>query len=261
MALRCTVCLLAVLAAGCATADSTGQGQDADPVGVRVLRIGVSRSAPPLIYEEDGETRGLEADMARRLTAELNMQPRFVPMFFPNLIFEIRQKNIDIIMAGMSITPARRREVAFAEPYMIVGQQALVRADEAHLYPNTEAVRTPSARIATEASTTGNAYVTRHMTNATRTVFPTLAAAVEALERGLTDIVVTDSTAAAWIAADRDDADLIVVPGLFTEESLAWAVHRDDKRLLGEINGVLRKWKADGTLDQMIARWVSPRSD
>ena len=201
MALRCTVCLLAVLAAGCATADSTGQGQDADPVGVRVLRIGVSRSAPPLIYEEDGETRGLEADMARRLTAELNMQPRFVPMFFPNLIFEIRQKNIDIIMAGMSIAPARRREVAFAEPYMIVGQQAL------------------------------------------------------------TDIVVTDSTAAAWIAADRDDADLIVVPGLFTEESLAWAVHRDDKRLLGEINGVLRKWKADGTLDQMIARWVSPRSD
>lgn len=261
MALRWLVCMIAVLAAGCATGSSTDERQADDPVGVRVLRIGVSRSAPPLIYEQDGETRGLEADMARKLAAELNMQPRFVPMFFPNLTFEIHQKNIDIIMAGMSITPARRRELAFAEPYMIVGQQALVRADDAHLHPDIETVRTTSARVATEASTTGNAYVTRHMPNATRTVFPTLAAAVEALERGRTDIVVTDSTAAAWIAANRDDGDLVVVPGLFTQESLAWAVHQDNKRLLGEINGVLRKWKADGTLDEMIARWVRPPSD
>lgn len=249
---------------GCATprAKTVTPPDAVAPLG-KPLRVGVARSAPPLIFGEGENVEGIEADLARKMGEALNRPVEFVPMFFPDLITELRAQRIQIIMAGMSVTPGRERVVRFAEPYLINGLQGLIREDEAAKLGSVDRIEMGQWRIGVEKDSTAAVYVERRMSNATVVVYPTIADAVKSLTapRSRIDLVLYDSTSVRWFAArSRDEGAvgprLIAVPGLLTEEPIAWAVHPSDDELLKQANDVLAKWKADGTLDAILAKWL-----
>jgi ABC-type amino acid transport substrate-binding protein len=247
-----------VLLVGCATepTDDEPAVEVASRPDLPTLNVGTSRTVPPIIFEEDGETVGLEADFARELAAALGMKARLVPMYWPNLIPELRAGRIDIIMAGMSITEERKREVAFTDPYLTTGQAALIRAADR---PSLGAVRQVLATrrpIGVEVDSTGERFVAENIPRAARRSFPTVFRAVEALIVGDVDVVIHDQPTILWMAREHAEDDLFVVPGRFTDESLAWAVRRDKAQLRQEINAILEKWKRSGRLEAIIARWV-----
>jgi polar amino acid transport system substrate-binding protein len=255
--------LLVAWIAGCeGSATRTGEESAISPrpADLPVLRIGVARNMPPIIFTEDGRTVGLEADLARGLAAELGREPRFVPMHWPDLIFELRQQRIDIIMAGMSITEARRAQVAFAKPYAVVGQKALVRAADRATLSTTGAVLTMTGRVGVEQSSTAEQFVRRQLADAKVVAYPAVQRAVEALGRREVEAVIHDSPTIAWLQRQYADLQLWAVPGLLTRESLAWAVHPENEQLLAEANRVLAEWKRTGHLRRMLDRWI-PASD
>lgn len=241
---------------GCSAADSRSD-RSAPPGPDNTLRVGISGTAPPIIFQEDGKPAGLEADLARELARALGKQVQFVPIFWPNLILELRDRRIDIIMAGMSVTDARKGRVAFADPYLIVGQKALIRAKDRATLGTADGVRATSRRVGVETGSTGEQYAKRHLPNAETFALPTLTAAVDALVAGQIDMVIYDSPSVQWIVNQRRDDDLFAVPGLLTTESLAWAVNKNDAELLGQVNRVLADWRTSGKLAQITARWLS----
>jgi polar amino acid transport system substrate-binding protein len=256
-------CLGAVLATaglliGCATEHTTEEPltEASTQPALPTLKVGTSPTAPPIVFEEDGETVGLEADLARELAAALGMQERLVPMFWPNLIYELRAERIDIIMAGMSITDERKRRVAFTRPYLTTGQAALIRAADRSSLGTLSQVMATRRPIGVEVDSTGEAFVTERMTLADRRQYPIVSQAVEALIVGDVDAVIHDQLTVLWLAREHAEDDLYVVPGRFTNESLAWAVHRDKDQLRDEINEILDTWERTGKLEEIIARWV-----
>jgi ABC-type amino acid transport substrate-binding protein len=42
----------------------------------------------------------------------------------------------------------------------------------------------------------------------------------------------------------------------FNEEYIAWGVRRDDRDFLMNVNGILGKWKEDGTLNEILFKWL-----
>ncbi|MDY7109810.1 MAG: transporter substrate-binding domain-containing protein [Planctomycetota bacterium] len=262
-AIRSGRCLAAAfmivgLIIGCAaepTADEPAMEAASQPA-LPTLNVGTSRTVPPIIFEEDGQTVGLEADLARELAAALGMKARLVPMYWPNLIPELRAGRIDIIMAGMSITDERKREVAFAEPYLTTGQAALIRAADRPSLGTARQVLGTRRPIGVEVASTGEGFVSEQMPRATRRSFPIVSKAVDALVLDDVDVVIHDRPTILWLAREHADDDLFVVPGRFTEESLAWAVQRDETALRQRINDVLEKWKRTGRLEEIIARWI-----
>ena len=116
----------------------------------QVLRVGVSETAPPLIFLQNDEPAGIEADLARQLAEALGRKIQFVSIYWPNLIHELRDGRIDIIMAGMSVTDQRKRRVAFAEPYLVVGQKAMIRAKDQETLGTTGTIRVTSQRVGVE---------------------------------------------------------------------------------------------------------------
>ena len=40
------------------------------------------------------------------------------------------------------------------------------------------------------------------------------------------------------------------------EEYLGWGVHRDDSKLLTQVNFILRNWKKNGTLKEVLSKWL-----
>ena len=220
------------------------------------LNVGTSRTVPPIMFEEGGETVGLEADMARELADALGMKLRLVPMYWPNLIPELRAGRIDIIMAGMSITAERKREVAFTDPYLNTGQAALIRGKDRPAIGVVQQVLMTRRPIGVEVGSTGEGFVAASISQASQRSFPAVFKAVEALLTADVDVVIHDQPTILWLAREHAEDDLAVVPGRFTDESLAWAVQRDNAVLRQSINEILADWKRSGKLNEIIARWV-----
>ncbi len=236
-------------------AAATTQGVEAERA---TLVVGVSRSYPPIIFKEGERTVGLEADFARKLGEELGMAVEFRPMFWPDLINELSYKRIDIIMSGMSITPARQRLVGFAEPYLAVGQLAMVRTADRAVFADAEAIMKTDRRIGVEMGSTSAKFAYEKVPNAGIINFATVAKATAALRDKQVDLVIHDSPSLYWIKANAGEG-LHVVPHLLTREQLAWAVRSDNTELLSKVNAVLKRWRASGELKQMIDHWLGAR--
>ncbi len=246
---------LALLAGGCSTTTGPAAPPGASEGSADVLRVGVTPNYPPIVFEENGEIAGLEADFARNLGRPV----KFVKLRWNDLIPALRKGKIDVIMSGMSITTSRSVEVAFTDPYLKLGQAILVPARQFLKYEYPQVIRFLDVRIGVEKGTTGDLFVQQQCRNAKRVPFSSAEKAAEALARGKVDVVLHDATVIWKLAGKFESKGLIAMPTMLTEEYLAWAVRRDDTALLKELNAVLDGWKRDGTLQEMISRWIPVR--
>ena len=243
------------ICAGCGTPAIT-VGQRPATAKKDVLRVGVSETAPPLIFTQDDKPAGIEADLARQLAETLGRKVQFVSIYWPDLIPELRDRRIDIIMAGMSVTDRRAGRVAFTEPYMLVGQRAMIRAEDEETLDTVGAVRVTSRRVGVEKGSTGESLARTELPRAEVFALPTLEEAVNALRKGQVDVVIHDSPSIQWMVANSKDDKLLVVQGRLSTESLAWAVAKDNTQLLNAANGALAEWKESGKLQEIIEKWL-----
>ncbi len=102
----------------------------ANAAAAQSLRVGVSPDYPPLAYLNGGEVVGIEADNARAVGEIIGKSMKMVRMPFKELIPALEAGKIDVIMSGMSVTEERAARVLFSDPYMAMGQMAIMHKDK-----------------------------------------------------------------------------------------------------------------------------------
>lgn len=236
---------------GCAANDvKTGQAP-----GNPIL-VGVTPNYPPVIFKTNEQITGLEADLARRLAAELNRPVEFVEMSWERQIPALLEGKIDIIMSGMTITQARQVRIAFSQPYLTSGLMIAFAADNASKYTSLQNIMEYVPAVGFVAGTTGEVYARDKFRDGNRMV-PVKSAneAALALKNRRIDIFVYDAPSIVWIVSENE-AELKLLPEMLNIEYLGWGLRRDDRELLAEVNALLSKWKNDGTLKQTILKWL-----
>ena len=242
-----------LLLAGCQPAPAPPPRTDN---GLPTLRVGVNPDYPPVIFMKDGRISGLEADLARQLAVELKMNLEFVVMKWEQLVPALQDDKIDIIMSGMSVTKLRNMLVLFTEPYMSIGQMALVRSADAAKYPFAKALQLRSDRIGVKEGTTGEIFVREACPQATAVPFANPEDAYRALLAKRIDVMIYDAPF-IWTMAARDaNKGVSALPFFLTREQLAWAVNRGNTDLANRANRALVKWRDNGILEKIIKRWV-----
>ncbi|MFV8817481.1 transporter substrate-binding domain-containing protein [Haliea sp. E17] len=220
------------------------------------LRVGMTTDYPPLAFRQSGEVFGVEADNARAVGKILSRQVRIVELPFAELIPALQAGRIDVIMSGLSATAERSREVQFTEPYLRVGQMAIIHRDKVGSFSQPWAIYREGVRIGVEPDTTGAAFAARELPDAEIKFFADSAAAFQALRNNLIDIYIHDAPTSWQLANSKQDQDLISMYRPLTEEMLAWAVRKDDQALAGELNRSLQLMRSNGTLDYILNRWI-----
>ncbi|WP_108485467.1 transporter substrate-binding domain-containing protein [Oceaniglobus ichthyenteri] len=86
-----------------------------------VIRIGLSIFTPWSMRDVNGELIGFELDVGRQLAEDMGVDVEFVPTAWDGIIPALVSGNFDVIISGMSITPARNLTVNFTEPYAYTG--------------------------------------------------------------------------------------------------------------------------------------------
>ena len=248
---------LAVLAAVLVaqSGNDAARADDAPP-----LRVGIAPNYPPLAFKEDGKLAGIEVDFANRLGAALGRRVVLVETPWDDLgkaLFE--EKTIDIVMSGTSITEQRKQKVDFTDPYLNVGQMVLIRDADYPRLRNAKALDTSNLRVGFISNTTSEHYARQHLSRATLEGFPDTDAGVAALRDKQIDAFITDAPA-VWRVTGGFFSKETQLRGLYeplTHEQLAWAVRKGDHKLRTQLNAVLKKWKRDGTIDDVLDDWIT----
>jgi polar amino acid transport system substrate-binding protein len=237
--------LLAGIGGGCAT----------DRAESDFLRVGISaEEVPPLLMRENGRLAGLEVEFAVLLGLEMRRPVQFVPLRRDELIDALSADRIDIIMAGLTVTPERRARVAFAEPYMKNAVMGLTRREEAAAFATAGDVTSFPGTIGVRAGSRADTFVQARCRQARRVEVPDAEGAVDALDQGIVDLYLDDAPAIVWTASLHEaSCGGIWIP--LTEDDLAWAVSRTNPELAAHVTGILRTWKREGRVRTMVGQW------
>ncbi len=236
---------------GCAASGvKTGQAP------VNPILAGVTPNYPPVIFKMSGQIKGLEADLARRLAAELKRPIQFVEISWERQIPALLEGKIDIIMSGMTITQARQVRITFSQPYLTSGLMIAFTAQNASKYTSLKDIMESIPAVGFVAGTTGEVYARDKFREENRMI-PVKSAdeAALALKNGRIDVFVYDAPSIVWIVSENE-AELKLLPELLNIEYLGWGLRQDDRELLVGVNAALSKWKNDGTLKETILKWL-----
>jgi len=237
-----------LLLAGC----STPKGAQKNEL---VLRVGTSADYPPLAFIQDQQLMGAEIDLAHTLATALGKELKVVEMNWNELIPALETGRIDIIMAGLSITEARKMRVAFSDPYLETGQMALYRRGDSERYASKDSIVKHHPAIGVQPNTTGDAYVQKNMPTARRVPLLKPQDAPFHLKNRNIDVFIHDGPAIMWLAGTHESS-CTLLPEPLNKEWLAWAVSPERPELLRQVNQWLAERKQDGTLARILTRWL-----
>lgn len=121
-----------------------------DHDGGDLLRAGYALEAPYAYRDARGELRGEAIDTLRAgLQRAGLLEPVWVHVEFPRLLHELRSGRIDVIAAGMFITPERAAQAEFTRPTTSVRMGLLVpKGNPLGLHALVDVHRSDGARLA-----------------------------------------------------------------------------------------------------------------
>jgi polar amino acid transport system substrate-binding protein len=267
------VLALLAFAAGCggdddeegqpATQPGTGTEHAVDLSGILkepgVLTVGAEPPAPPFIIPPfpDNPT-GFEVDIAEEIGRRLGLEVKWIEFVWTNL-FSPAPKPFDFDINETTITEERDEVVDFSIPYFEANQSVLVhKGTDAENATTLEDVK--GLLLGAQEATTGLGYIrdTIKPTQKER-VFPTTAAANQALLNETIDAFIIDLPIAAGLVAENPD-DLVVIGQFITDEN--WGiVFEEGSELKEHVDRVLQEMIDDGTLKEFQDEWLPGTTD
>ncbi|MFD2229181.1 substrate-binding periplasmic protein [Alkalimarinus sediminis] len=239
--------ITALIVAGCANFGSFG----------RVINVGMATNYAPLAFEKDGQLQGMEVDFANALGESLNASVNIKAYSWEALLEALNNGEIDVVMSGVSITEKRQSMMLFTEPYMEIGQMAIIRTEDAGHLANKAQLMSGDYRVGYSRNTTGQKFVTEQLKNAEQLGFANTKEGVEALVNKQIDYFIHDAPTVWQLTSSYPTDDRLF--GLYaplTDEYLAWAVKTDNETLQQELNTVLNTWKENGFLQRTLSKWI-----
>lgn len=86
------------------------------------LQVGFSSFVPWAMRDKQGSWVGFEIDVSTKLAQDLGVQLELIPTAWDAIIPSLIAGKFDVIIGGMTITPARQEQIDFTTPYSTSGQ-------------------------------------------------------------------------------------------------------------------------------------------
>lgn len=216
-----------------------------------VLVMATNAEFPPYEFHDGGEIVGIDAEIAKAIADELGMELEIEDIAFDSIIPEITSGKADMGLAGMTVTEDRKQSVDFTDTYAKASQKIIVKEDSAIASPDD----LTGVIVGVQQGTTGDIYVSGLEADGTTVErYNKGFEAVQALSQGKIDAVVIDGEPAKTFVAQTEG--LKILEESFTDEEYAIAVKKGNTELLEKINGALKTLKDNGTLDEIVAKYI-----
>jgi polar amino acid transport system substrate-binding protein len=221
------------------------------------LMIATEGAYPPFnSIAADGRIIGFDIDIANALCARMKLDCEIVAQDWDGLIPGLQAKKFDAIVASMTITPERQREVAFTDKYYAT-PLAIVAPRDSNL-AGTDAAALAGRTVGVQAASVIFDFVDRAYRQAGADIraYPSYEEAMTDLANGRLDAVVSDKIfLAEWLKKAGAACCRMVgdIPASGTEAGIA--VRLEDIALRDRFNAALDAILADGTYKAIERRY------
>ena len=234
--------LALVMVAACLTACGGAKGATLKNVQkAGKLVVATSPDFPPFESLENNEVVGIEPDIMKLICDKLGVDVEFVQMDFDSVLIGIQAAKYDCAMSGITVTPARQKNMLFTDPYYNAAQVIVVAEGSSITGKADLAGKVASVQTGTTAESGCQDEGIEVQ------AFAANADAKAALTTGKVDAWVVDNLTAIQMVEDGDG--LVILDEKMTEEPYAFAFAMGSEDLVAAINEALAALIADGTVE------------
>ncbi|MFB9768902.1 transporter substrate-binding domain-containing protein [Lactiplantibacillus modestisalitolerans] len=207
-----------------------------------------------LMDVKDNQVKGFDVDIAKAITKKIlgkNGQAKFVQVTSQTRIPLLKNGNIDAIIATMTITPERAKQVDFSDSYFDAGQSLLVKKGSP--VKSVKDLNKPGVKVLGVTGANSVANIKKFAPKAKVLELSDYAQAMTALKSGQGAALTTDNGILYGMAVQNPG--YTVVGGAFTKEPYGIAINKGQQPLKDEVNKALEEIQADGTYNRILKKW------
>lgn len=212
------------------------------------IRLGTEGAYPPFNFVNDsGEVDGFERELGDELCKRAELTCTWVTNEWDSIIPNLTSGNYDAIIAGMSITDERKKDIDFTSNYTQPDPSSYVVAREGVDVTSADTI------VAAQASTIQASHVAS--SGATLLEFPTPEETMAAVRNGEADAVLSDKAYAVPVT-EEDEGLMIVGDDILLGDGMALGIRKSDTELNKKFSDAIDAMKDDGTLNALIDKWL-----
>ncbi len=221
---------------------------------METLNIGTNAEFPPFEFVDSeagviDEFAGIDIEIAKAIADSIGAEAVINNMDFDSLLLSLNNGQVDISIAGMTITPERLEEVDFSIPYYKATQVMIVPENSTI----EKAADLADKKIGVIDGYTGQTCVEELGFDFSG--FKKGADAVLDLANGKLDVVVIDSSTAEKFIAETEGLKIVEDDETFGTEEYGVAVKKGNTELLEAVNAQIEKMLSDGTIDALCEKY------
>lgn len=201
-----------------------------------------------------GDVEGFDIDISKAIAKHLLGDENAIELKEVTSKTRIPMLNngeIDMVVATMTITEERKKEVDFSDVYFQAGQSLLVKKGSP--ITGLESV-TKDTKILGSKGATSIKNIKEKVPGVTVLEFDNYQDAFAALKAGQGDALTTDDAILYGMAAQDEGYEVVGEP--FTDEPYGIAVQKGNTDVVQAINDTLAELKANGEYDAIYTKWI-----
>ena len=222
------------------------------------LVMATNAEFPPYEYHDSSTTGpdgtdivGIDAEIMGAIAEKMGCKLVIEDIAFDSIIPEVTSGKADVGAAGMTVTEDRKQSVDFSDTYASASQVVIVKADSGI----KSIVDLEGKTVGVQLGTTGDIYASDDEAIAKVEEYAKGMEAVQALSQGKIDAVVIDSAPAEVFVSETEG--LTILDDTYADEDYAIAINKGNTELLNNVNAALAELKAEGKLDEIVAKYIT----
>jgi arginine/lysine/histidine transporter system substrate-binding protein len=245
--------LIMILAVGVLAA--CGETKDANAVDKKTLVMATSADYAPFEYidsDKSDEIIGFDVDLAKAIAGNLGYKVEVKDMDFGGLIQSLKSGQADFVLAGMTPTEKRKKNVDFSDIYYTAQHMVISKKDSGIATVEDLEGKTVGVQLGSiQEGKAEEINKTVAITVENRNRIPEL---IQELKAGRFDaIIIEDTVAKGYLDKEADLTSFTISDD--PEEAGSAIAFPKDSGLTEKFNQELQKMKENGELQELIVKW------
>ncbi|MEH7419131.1 transporter substrate-binding domain-containing protein [Neobacillus drentensis] len=244
--------ILTIFIAACGSKETPGEKTTTSE---KVYKVGVDTTYPPFEYKDGNEYKGIDIDLINAIAKNQGFKIELNPMDFGGIIPAMQANQLDVAIAGMSITDERKKVVDFSTPYFDAGLTVVVKKDNSTIKSVNDL---KGKTVAVKKGTTGAKYAQDNASKLGINVvqFNDSPAMFQEVSNGNADALIEDYPVISYAIAQKDLGLKIVGDRLNGDQYGIAVLKGQNQDLIKKINKGLAELKKDGTYDKIVKTYL-----
>ncbi|MBA2815063.1 glutamine ABC transporter substrate-binding protein GlnH [Candidatus Pantoea persica] len=216
------------------------------------LIVATDTAFVPFEFKQGDKYVGFDVDLWDAVAKELKLDYILKPMDFSGIIPALQTRNVDLALAGITITDERKKATEFSDGYYKSGLLVMVRNNE----NDVKGIDDLHGKVVAVKSGTGSVdYAKAHIKTKDLRQFPNIDNAYMELGTNRADAVLHDTPNILYFINTAGKGRFKAVGESLEAQQYGIAFPKGSNDLREKVNGVLKTLKENGTYNQIYKKW------